>query len=236
MDVRIHYSYLNGGTAPNIVPADASAWYMVRAQSRELIESVYERILNIARGAALMTDTQLTIDFKGGCYPGLPNEVLAQVLQSCMEEIPAEEPTEAELNFAKTINDAVGVKYEETCKRLGVPVGTQYFTGVLPISRESTFGSTDVGDVAHIVPTGTFNTTTLPIGCPGHSWMTTAGSGSTYGAKGAIRGAKIMAQACLKLIEDPTLVRKAKEEFDRAMDGKTYKCPIPKEVPVPFTK
>ena len=29
------------------------------------------------------------------------------------------------------------------------------------------------------------------------------------------------------------LIEKAKEEFAKQMNGKTYKCPIPKEIPVP---
>ncbi len=40
-DVRIHYVIKEGGTAPNIVPDNASVWYYVRAMSREAVEDTY---------------------------------------------------------------------------------------------------------------------------------------------------------------------------------------------------
>ncbi len=45
-----------------------------------------------------------------------------------------------------------------------------------------------------------------------------------------IYAAKVMACYGVKLIEQPEILRKAKEEFDRQMEGRTYKCPIPDEI------
>ena len=43
-DVRIHYTIVDGGVAPNIVPNKAVVWYYMRAFSREVVENVYERL------------------------------------------------------------------------------------------------------------------------------------------------------------------------------------------------
>ena len=54
-ETRIHYVITKGGQEPNIVPSQAEVWYNVRAPHREDLENVYQRIINIAEGACLMT-------------------------------------------------------------------------------------------------------------------------------------------------------------------------------------
>jgi amidohydrolase len=60
-DIRIHGIVTNGGAAANIVPEKASARFYVRGAERPYLNSVVERVYNIARGAAMMTETKLTI-------------------------------------------------------------------------------------------------------------------------------------------------------------------------------
>ena len=48
-----------------------------------------------------------------------------------------------------------------------------------------------------------------------------------------IYGAKVMAAAAIKMIEEPEHLEKAKAEFDAYISKKPYKCPIPMDVPVP---
>ena len=79
-DVRIHYTIVDGGVAPNIVPDKAVVWYYMRAFSREVVENVYERLVKVAKGAAMMTETELEIEFLGGCYNTQNNHVLAGVV------------------------------------------------------------------------------------------------------------------------------------------------------------
>ena len=57
---RIHYAITDtGGISPNIVQAHASALYQIRAPYAPELASLYERVNNIARGGALMTDTEV---------------------------------------------------------------------------------------------------------------------------------------------------------------------------------
>ncbi|MBI3399328.1 MAG: M20 family metallopeptidase [Deltaproteobacteria bacterium] len=61
-DVRIHGIITDGGAAPNIIPEKASASFYVRAKDMNELYSVKEKVLNCARGAALATGCQLTIE------------------------------------------------------------------------------------------------------------------------------------------------------------------------------
>jgi len=61
-DVRIHGIVTNGGQAPNIVPDKASCRFYTRALKRKYLDEVSEKVINCAKGAALMTGAKLTIE------------------------------------------------------------------------------------------------------------------------------------------------------------------------------
>ncbi len=54
-DVRIHGVIREGGQAPNIVVDKASCEYYIRSSERAYLDTVSEKVVNVARGAALMT-------------------------------------------------------------------------------------------------------------------------------------------------------------------------------------
>lgn len=82
-DVRIHGIVVEGGTAANVVPDRASANFYVRAAERAYLDTVIEHVINVAKGAALMTGCTLDIE-----YPELPfdNMVNLPALQSLGEK------------------------------------------------------------------------------------------------------------------------------------------------------
>ena len=234
-DVRIHYTLTEGGTAPNIVPDKACVWYYVRAMRREAVEDVYARLVKVAKGAAMMTETEVEIEFLGGCYNTLNNKVLANLVKDTMHEIPQEPWTDEEIAFAKALNEQ-SPQYKAGCAAVNRPEGTQLYEGPMEIETANSYGSTDVGDVQHIVPGIMIRTATYNIGAPGHSWQITACSGMSIGEKGMNRAAQVMAVSALKVLNDTSIYEAAKAEFDQEMAGKKYVCPIPAEVPVPYTK
>ena len=61
-DVRMHGIVTNGGEAANIVPERATAHFMVRAPDRERLEDLVLKVKDCARGAALATGTELSIE------------------------------------------------------------------------------------------------------------------------------------------------------------------------------
>ncbi len=91
-------------------------------------------------------------------------------------------------------------------------------------------GSTEVGDVSWITPTGQITTCCWPLGTPGHSWQTVASSGSSIGAKGMLFAAKSMALAGFDLLTKPDLLTQAQAEFAVAKEGVEYVTPLPEDV------
>ena len=232
-DVRIHYTITDGGIVPNFVPDLAEVWYYVRAFSREVVEDVYNRLVRVAKGAAMMTDTSVEVEFLGGCYNTMNNRILAEVVAESMNEIAQEPWTQEEIAFAAELDAQTPVAAEATRKKYGLPAGTHLYEGPGKVTCFNSYGSTDIGDVMHLMPTAYFFTACTNMGAPAHSWQFTACAGSSIGEKGMIYAAKVMACYGVKLIEQPEILRKAKEEFDRQMEGRTYKCPIPDEIGVP---
>jgi len=230
-DVRMHYIYKDCGTAPNIVPDKGSVWYYVRALTREAVEDTYNRLVKVAQGAAMMTETQLEVEYLGGCYPTQPNLVLANQCRNIMLELGPNQWTEEELAFAQALNETCS-QYEEL-KAQGRLAEGPLHTGVNELRPNNSFGSTDVGDVEHIVPCVMINTATYNNAAAGHTWQLCACAGNSIGYKGMLLGGKVMAEAMIQLIEKPEILEAAKEEFKTSMKGRSYKCPIPKGLPTP---
>jgi len=232
-DVRIHYVITNGGTAPNIVPDFASVWYYVRAPRREKVEDTYERLCKVAEGAAMITGTRVEIEYQGGCYNTLNNKVLAEVVLEAMNEAPKPEYTAEEIEFARKLNDTKKENLDAIYKRFNIPAGVQIHEGTMPLQSGGGGGSTDVGDVQHMVPGIMVRTACYNIGAPGHSWQITACSGHSIGNKGMHFAARTMALFGLKVIKNPDIYKRAKEEFDAYMDGTKYVCPVTPELVLP---
>src|ERR1700720_2887591 len=67
---RLHYVITNGGDQPNVVPPTASVWYYYREADYEHIMRLGEIGTNMAKAAALMTDTTYTERLLGQAWPG----------------------------------------------------------------------------------------------------------------------------------------------------------------------
>lgn len=232
-DARVHYMITECGSVPNIVPEKASVWYFMRAIEREDVEDIYQRVVNIAKGAALMTGTEVEIEFSGGCYNTLNNKVLEDVVHQAMCEIRQEEWTEEECAFAARLNSYFRSNKEAKNRANKLPYDTEIHSGVLPIQDYGDGSSSDIGDVAHIVPTAFFTTACNNIGAPGHNWQITACSGHSIGMKGMLYGAKILAKSALDILTVPDILERAKREFSEATKGRPYKCPLPDDMEIP---
>ncbi len=58
-EVKIHETITNGGQFPNIIPEYSSMAIFVRASRKDILERVKERVINIGKGAELMTGARL---------------------------------------------------------------------------------------------------------------------------------------------------------------------------------
>jgi aminobenzoyl-glutamate utilization protein B len=218
--VRMHYVIPDAGKAPNVVPDYARVWYFVRGKDRQEVEEVYARVLKIAEGAALMSDTRHEVLLLTGVFNKLVNREVAQVLHQNLEWVGAPGFTDEEQAFAREIQRYVGKKEEglsTTIKPLEEPKG--YMGG----------GSTDVADVSWIVPTATLGTACWPKDSPGHSWVVTTCSGSSIGYKGMQVAAKTLAATGIETLMDPKIIERAQAEFKEKTKGFIYKSAVPRD-------
>ena len=202
---RIHYVITNGGSAPNVVPDFAEAYYYMRHPDAQLVLEMWERLEAAARGAAMGTETELEIEVVNGVYALLPNETLARMIDANLRRVGGITYSDEERAFAEQIAATLSTRRD-----LATAAAVQ------PFERSDAGGSTDVGDVSWVVPNSGFSTATWVPGTPAHSWQAVAAGGMSIGHKGMIVAAKTMALSVYDLLTTPKLVADARAEFDRA--------------------
>jgi aminobenzoyl-glutamate utilization protein B len=213
---RIHYVITRGGEAPNVVPAFAEVYYYVRSPSREIVNDVWARVENAAKGAALGTGTTVDWEITGGVYELLPNEILGRVMHENLSTVGGVTYDEKEKDFALKIARTVFGKPPAPETAALIPA----FNPNQP--REGGGGSTDVGDVSWTVPTVGLRVATWAPGTPAHSWQAVACGGTTLGLKGMAVAAKTMAATAIDLFSQPETLTKAKAELEQRR-GRDFK-------------
>ncbi len=235
---RIHYVITDGGDAPNVVPAHAEVWYYVRAPRRDEVETIHRRLVDVAHGAALMAGVGYEVQLVTGCYDTLPNRTLGDLLQERMEAIGAPRYSPAEHRLAQQLQATFPEGTAQRAVRhlrsrgLELPDACDLVEAVAPSHGYGEYdsGSTDVGDVSHLVPTAQLTAVTAPLGTPGHSWQNVAAAGSAIGHRGMLYAAQVLAEASLELCTRPELVARAQQEF--AAHAQPYVSPV-RDVPAP---
>jgi aminobenzoyl-glutamate utilization protein B len=203
-ETRIHYVITAGGAAPNVVPDFAEVFYYVRHPDPAALEKIWDRVVNAARGAAMGTDTTMDFEIIHGNRNVLPNETLQRIIHAKLTETGGITYNEKEQAFAEKL-------YSTLISPQRV-IGDQ--ESIEPLKEDTSSGSTDVGDVSWVVPTGGLRVATWVPGTSGHSWQAIAAGGTTIGYKGMQTAAKVMAQSAIELYSNPDLVDQAKKELD----------------------
>jgi len=75
---RVHGIVQEGGTAANIIPDRAKAWFMIRSDDRAYYETMRTRFVEIAEGAARQAGVSVEIAFTGGATTMNTNDALAR--------------------------------------------------------------------------------------------------------------------------------------------------------------
>ena len=241
-DARMHYVIEAGGGQPNVVPDYARSWYLIRAPERDQVDSIYARVLKIAEGATLMTETTLKVEFLKAVYNKIPSKALSELVTENMRLIGAPKWSKEELAFAEELSKNVPAEQKRDSLRKSKRPGWEKLEGVIMDSSipdawdegEVSHGSTDVSDVSWKAPTMEFSTATWPLGTPGHSWMNVAASGTGIGRRSLIFASKVMAASAVDLLTKPELLKRAQEEQARRMMGKTYRSPLPADAKPPL--
>ncbi len=238
-EARVHYAITNtGGISPNVVQAEAEVLYLIRAPKMDDTIAIFERIKDVARGAALMSGTEVEIIFDKACSNVVPNNTLSRVMSNVGVNLSANHYTEDELKFAGEIMKTLSEDDISTNAKTAMVMGKMLTPQELskPILDEfipykpSNFvlpASSDVGDVSWITPTVQCFTCCYAQGTPMHSWQLVAQGKTSLAHKGMITAAEIMAQTAIELIDNPSLITEAKSELSETLRGKSYTSPIP---------
>jgi len=227
-DARLHYVITNGGGAPNVVPATATVWYYVRADSHHDVEQYYDWIRDIAKGAALMTRTRLTVQVDTDCHELIPNTPLSELLHKNLHRVGPPSHTESEHAFARRLQQPLIEQFGSK-----FPISIDSSIRSIAQSSKPSKGSTDVGDISWYVPTAGIRTTCLIAKSPGHSWQNVSCIGSSIGEKGIVYAARVLAVSMLDLLEQPTTISAARQDWKQRMKDRSYNTLIPKGQPAP---
>lgn len=203
---RIHYVITKGGDAPNIVPASAEVYYVIRHQNREEVRSMWNRVIKCAEGAAMGTETKMDYEIIGGTYDRLPNETLQRAMHANLEKVGGVNYTAEEKAFAEKLRTTLAGKVPPISEAAVVE----------PLQREDGKASADTGDVSWNVPLAAMRAATWVPGTPPHSWQAVAAGGTSIGYKGMMVAAKTLALTAVDLFNDKKLIEAATKEFEQA--------------------
>ena len=219
---RIHYTTNSYGIAPNIVPDKASSWYYIRAPKISDVKDTARRVELVAQGAAMMTETEVTIEHGFGCCEFKENNAFGDLSYANLIEADGPKYTEEELEFAQQLQETVDSSIVNRLQNLYQQADPGMFMGVGDRdlwSKAMMTASSDTGDVSFIMPTGLFTTACWPVGVSPHTWQSSSCAGTTIGEKGALYAAKVIAGSAYDLYKKPAIFNKIKKEFELRDDG-----------------
>jgi aminobenzoyl-glutamate utilization protein B len=230
---RIHYVIIEGGDAPNVVPAQARVWAFTRGKDWPEEEQVFQHVEKIVEGADLMAWGEEHGDVEAGFRPaelvtltGLyhynPNQTAARCVHRNLDLVGPADYSEDEHAFARRLQTAFDVETD------GMHDAVTPFD---PEAPPESGGSTDVANVSWICPTIDLEVANWPRHIPAHSWASTAASGSTAGAKAMLTAAKVLAAAGVDVLSDPELVSAMRAEFELASKAFPYVSPVDADAP-----
>lgn len=139
---------------------------------------------------------------------------VVEKIKKCMEGAALQ--TGAKFKFTKTANTYAN--FIPNITLIKTASENFKFVGVKPPSLEEIMGvedvgSTDFGNVSHVVPSLEINVGIVPQGTPGHSIEFAKAAGSEGGHRGLILGIKLLALTGLDLVLNPKLIEEARAEL-----------------------
>lgn len=202
--VQIHYCITNGGSAANVVPDYAAADYMFRADDDfDACQDTYERAVRVAKGAAMMTDTEVKYEIKSIIPKFYLNLPLCEAVYEAAKKVPPltydEEDYENAAALYRTIHP--GEEVPEDKEEL---IPTKYEPYSYKASAHCS--TTDAADMSYYCPTIHYWGLGKVNGAAGHHWNTTYCASNGIGEKAGIYGYKILAQAGYDALTNPKIV------------------------------
>ena len=202
-DSRIHYVITKGGLAPNVIPDKAEVYYYVRHPKRKMVENLFKRVVKAAKGAAMGTETEVSYEVMHGNYPLMPNDTLQRIMHKKLSD-------RGGITYSSEENDFANEIYK-TFLNPSEKIGDQ--KNILPYESTHGYGSTDVGDISWLVPTGGTRIATWVPGTSAHSWQAVASGGTTIGLKGTKLAVQVLTETAREIYLNPDIVKQAEAEL-----------------------
>ncbi|MBO4976216.1 MAG: amidohydrolase [Lachnospiraceae bacterium] len=232
---RVHGAITNsGGIAPNVIPSEAQILYAIRAPKVTQVKQLYDRMCDIAKGAALITGTTVDVKQVAAYSDIINNDTLNDMIQESLEKVIPVGYTEEELEYARKFQEVTTSLDKEGLKAMAADLGKK---DMLPnplwdfiVDKNTRYGgggSSDVGDVSWKVPTGQVYTSCYAAGTAMHSWQATAQGKSSIAHKGMLAASKVMACVGAELLMNPEKVAQAKADWKEELNGEEYPNPLP---------
>lgn len=242
---RVHYAVTNtGGMSPNVVQSQAEVLYLIRSKTIAEVDDIYKRILKIAEGAALMTETKVTVKFDKACSNYIPNDTINKIIYDKLQSIGVPDYSHEEMAYAQQMASTISPQELQSAKEeikqlAGAQAGqlqleqhtSPFYGQVIPYEKgdKTMAGSTDVADVSWVVPTAQFFTTCFVLGTPLHTWQLVSQGKTSLSHKGMLYAGKVIAATAIELFNNPDYIAQAKQELVLQTKN-AYRNPIPKDV------
>jgi aminobenzoyl-glutamate utilization protein B len=215
---RSHYVITDGGDQPNVVPPTAAVWYYFREADYDHIMEMWKIGDNMAKAAALMTDTTFTSRLLGSAWPGHFNRPIAEAMNENIKKVGLPQWSEDDQKLAHALQKELKVPERGLPTRVtemrqpARPAGAGGDDG--PGQMPTGGGSDDIGDVSWTVPTITLRYPANIPGGPGHNWADAIAMATPIAHKGVLAGAKVQAMTMLDILLRPELVKSAWAYFN----------------------
>lgn len=215
--MRAQRTITNGGRQPNVIPKTAAIWWYFRDPSAEGALKLFEQAKKIAEGAALMTNTDWSVDVLAAVWPTRGNRTVAETVQRNIELIGMPEWSADDDALAKAVQGKAGAKER------GLAHAVTAMTG--PSQQKAS--ANDGGDVSWKVPMVKFYFPANIPGCAAHHWSAGVALATAIAHKGAGAGAKALAASALDFLTDAAKVAEAKRTFKEEIGDIVYKPLLP---------
>ena len=221
LEQRSHYVITDGGDQPNVVPRTASVWYYFRQTTYPKIKEMWAIGDSIAKGAALMTGTELLpTRVLGSAWPQHFNKAVAEAAFANITRVGLPQWTDDDQTLAKALQKELGSSETGLTTKLAAMLQGQ------PTTTNTGAGSDDIGDISWNVPTITLRYPANIPGLPGHNWANAIAMATPIAHKGVTAGAKVQAMTMLDLLMKPAVVQAAWDYFRNVQTKETKYEPL----------
>jgi aminobenzoyl-glutamate utilization protein B len=219
---RSHAVYSDGGDQPNVVPPTASIWYYFRETDYPHIKELWQMADDMAKGATLMTGTEVSSRVLGSAWPQHMNKTIAETMHANMAIVGMPTWSEDDQTLARALQRELKVP------EIGLRTKINELRGreEIPDEDKRGGGSDDIGDISWNVPTVTLNYPANIEAGPGHNWANAVSMATPIAHKGTTAGAKVQALTVLDLLMRPELVSQAWDYFNNVQTKNKKYIPL----------